>query len=161
MEKEEIQTLFDAHMKEVNDGLEKFKADFTEKLKAFEELDIAAIDATLKDLGEMVQDLKGLDFAGLDTRMVALEGLKEEVDAGVTALEPIVERLDVIEGFSKGFGEDFDFTKFEERIVAIEDMPLVKGVITLPPAGMADIHKKIGEFNSFEDGARFIRGLQT
>ena len=161
LEKEEIQTLLDAHMKEVNDGLEAFKADVIEKMKALEGIDSVAINATLDDLGKMVQDLKSLDFAGLDTRMVALEGLKEQIDAGVTALEPIVERLDAVEGFNKAFGEDFDYAKLEERIVSIEDMPLVKGVITLPPAGMADVHKKIGEFNSFEDGARFIRGLQT
>jgi hypothetical protein len=93
-------------------------------------------------------------MTGINERMVALEEFRGSLDG-------LGERLETVEVFNKAFGEDFDFAKIEERIVAIEDMPLVKGVGTLPPQGMADIHAKIGEFNNFEDGARYIRSLQT
>lgn len=145
LEKEEVLALIDEKLKafttEINDGLDDFKAGFDARLKAVDELE------------NNIQSLKGFDYAAIDTKIASLEAFKE-------SLEGLVERLEKVEGFNKAFGEDFEYAKLEERIVAIEDMPLVKGISTLPPQSMTGIHEKIAEAGSFEEGARLIRGLQ-
>jgi len=103
---------------------------------------IAAFEGRIDPLIERLQEIA--------EKTAALETFKE----GITVL---IERVNQVENFSKAFGEDFDFAKFEDRLAAIEETPYVKGIAGAPPA--ADAHEKIwGSDNPLAEVERMRRG---